>query len=111
MRVDLVGWSLLMIALAMGFSVLHKAGKETNRILKMAGYVIGAIVLITSLVLAVSDLSARAKMGRGGVTGPRRTTTAPTRPATAPKINVPTIPKVPTAPKVETPAIPTPPTP
>ena len=106
MRVDLVGWSLLLIALAMGYSVLIKAGKTDNKNLKMLGYVIGIIVLAACLVLVLSDLGSRIRLRRGAMVGPRRTTGTPARPFTAPNINMPAIPRAPKSAIETVPAVP-----
>jgi len=104
MRVDLVGWALLMIALAMGYSVFIKTGKTDNKNLKMLGYVIGVIILAAVLILAISDLGSRIRMRRGVMTGPRRTA-MPARP----NINIPAIPRAPKIAPETVPNIPTPP--
>ena len=100
MRVDLVGWALLLIALALGFSVLHKAAKDTSKILKLLGNVIGIIILVVCLVLAISDLSSRMRVKKGPMVGPRRAGDI-TRPVTPP-----TLPKMPVMPKTEVPPAP-----
>ena len=109
MRVDLVGWSLLLIALAMGYSVCIKAGRAENKALKMIGYIIGVIILVVSLALALSDLGARVRFRKGAMVGPQRPAGVPTRPFTAP--NIPTIPKAPKSATETVPAIPKAPTP
>ncbi|MDP3790006.1 MAG: hypothetical protein Q8R48_06345 [Candidatus Omnitrophota bacterium] len=90
MRVDLVGWALLLIALAMSYSVLIKTGKTDNKNLKMLGYIISVIILAAVLILAISDLGSRVRMKRGGIAGPRRTA-APVKPG----VNMPAIPRSP----------------
>ncbi|MFH0839722.1 MAG: hypothetical protein V1883_01745 [Candidatus Omnitrophota bacterium] len=107
MRVDLVGWALLMIALAMSFSVLHKAAKDTDKKLKLLGNVIGIIILAACLVLAIGDLSARIRTRRPAAAMPRRAGET-RRPVTTPRV-APMLPKVPTAPRTAAPVIPAPP--
>ncbi len=92
MRVDLVGWSLLLIALAMSYSVFVKAVKMDNKNLKLLGYVIGVAILAVVLVLAIFDLGFRIRMKRGPIVGSRRIA-APVRP----NINLPAFPKTPKA--------------
>ncbi len=107
MRVDLVGWSLLLIALAMSYSVFVKAVKMDNKNLKLLGYVIGVVTLAVVLVLAIFDLGFRVRMKRGPIAGSRRIT-APVRP----NVNLPAIPKMPkTSPEAKPvmPNIPAPP--
>ena len=55
MRVDLVGWALLMIALAMSFSVLHKAAKDTDKKLRILGNIIGIVILVYLIYIAGFD--------------------------------------------------------
>ena len=95
MRIDLVGWSLLLIALAMGYSACVKANKETNQILKIAGYVIGIIILAASLLLALGEASTN--MRRKNMM-PRRGADL-TRPTMLPRENMPNLPAFPRAPK------------
>ncbi len=101
MRVDLVGWALLMIALALGFSVLHKAAKDTDKKLKILGNVIGIIILVVCLVLAISDLSSRIRVRKGPMVAPRRAGDI-TRPVTPPAL-----PKMPVVPRTEVLPVPT----
>ncbi|MBU4377161.1 MAG: hypothetical protein KKD29_06795 [Candidatus Omnitrophica bacterium] len=107
MRIDLVGWALLMIALAMSFSVLHKAAKDTDKKLKLLGNVIGIIILVACLVLAIGDLSSRIRTRRPGTVMPRRA--GETRQSVTPSRVAPTLPKIPTAPRTAVPVIPAPP--
>ena len=106
-RVDLVGWSLVLIALAMGYSVCVKASRADNRTIKMIGYIIGIIVIAASLVLALSDLGTRIRTRRGTPMLPGRPAAGiPTRPFNAPNVNMPTMPRAPKAVIQPAPAVP-----
>ena len=111
MRVDLVGWSLLLISLAMGYSVLIKTGKTDNKNLKMLGYVIGVIILAAVLVLAIYDLGSRTRMRRGAVSGPLQRGAAGMNMPTRPNANLPALPRAPRVTPEKAPAMPAIPTP
>ena len=99
MRVDLGGWALLLIAMAIAYFVCLKASKEGTKLFQYGGYAIGVIILVISLILAISDVGSR--ISRRRRTAPRRS--AVTRPTTRPRTQAPQIPKravtVPEAPK------------
>ncbi|MEA3306112.1 MAG: hypothetical protein U9R52_04785 [Candidatus Omnitrophota bacterium] len=82
MRVDLGAWALLLIAMAIAYFVCLKASKEGAKLFKYGGYAIGIIMLVISLILAITDVGSR--MAR------RRRPVARKKPAaarTAPKIS------------------------
>lgn len=92
MRVDLAAWSLLLIALGIGYLICLKAGKEGGKLFKYGGYVIGVIILVASLLLAACDLGARLSRRRAL---PRRIERATTRPKTMPSVETPSAPRLP----------------
>ena len=78
----LAGWALLSVALGIGYLVCLKANKEESKLFRYTGYVIGIIILITSLALAISDFTSRRARQV-----PRRDTTTPrTQRREAPKL-------------------------
>ena len=111
MRVDLVGWALLLIALAMGYSVLIKTGKTDNKNLKMLGYIIGVIILAAVLILAIFDLGLRIRMKRGMTTNPMQRRADNMNIPARPNFNIPAIPRAPKAVPEKVPAMPVIPTP
>ncbi|MDD5679889.1 MAG: hypothetical protein PHI59_01450 [Candidatus Omnitrophica bacterium] len=105
-RVDLVGWSLMLIALAMAYSVFIKAGRAESKSLKSIGYVIGIIIVAGCLILAILDVGARIRIKKGAAIGPRRTTGLTTaKPIATPKANVP-VPRLPRSAAETAPVIP-----
>lgn len=110
-RVDLVGWALLLIALAMSYSVLIKTEKTDNKNLKMLGYVISVIILIAVLILAISDLGLRIRMRRGVTTSPMQRRIGSMNIPARPNINIPAIPRAPKAVPEKAPLMPVVPTP
>ena len=100
MRVDLLGWSVLLIALAMGYLVCVKANKQENNVLKLAGYIIGIIVVLVSVILALSNLKDTMTRRPAATTRPR--TGAVTRPPAIPRENLPKVPTIPTIPQTGT---------
>jgi hypothetical protein len=93
MRLDLGGWALLLIAMAIAYFVCLKADKEGTRLFKYGGYAIGVIILVISLILAISDVKTRFRRRR---VAPRTSTrSAPSRPTIRPRMQPPAIPKTP----------------
>ena len=85
-RIDLIGWALLLIAIATAYIVCLKASKEESRLFKYGGYAVGIFILVVSLILAISNLVSHA--GRGRVPALRRAG-ALTRPTIAPGTKAP----------------------
>lgn len=90
MRVDLGGWGLLLIAMAIAYFVCLKASKEGTKLFQYGGYAIGIIILAISLILAISDVGSR--IGRQRAMSRRRKTI---RPPTMPRMEPPEMPKIP----------------
>lgn len=111
MRVDLVGWALLLIAFAMGYSVLIKTGKTDNKNLKMLGYIIGVVILAVVLILAIFDLGSRIRMRRGITTNLLQRRAGNMNVPVRPNINIPAIPRAPKAVQETAPLMPVIPTP
>ena len=80
MRIDLGGWALLLIAVAIAYFICLKASKEGTKLFKYGGYAIGVIILVISLILAISDVGARLRRRRVTPTRTRRTTRSLTVP-------------------------------
>ncbi|MBL7072125.1 MAG: hypothetical protein ISS26_08190 [Candidatus Omnitrophica bacterium] len=78
MRLDIGAWSLLLIAIGIGYLVCLKASKEGTKLFKNAGYAIGIIILVAGMVLVVCDLGTRITRSRR--TAQRRTQTRSARP-------------------------------
>jgi len=91
-RIDLGAWALLLIAIGMGYFVLLKASKEGAKLFKYGGYVIGIIILLASLIFALSDIGNRIIRRRDILRRTRRMTTPPT---TIPKVEIPKLPILP----------------
>ena len=77
-RVDLTGWALVLIAMAIAYFVCLKASKEGSKVFQYGGYAIGVIILVISLILAIGDI-ARMRPRR---IPPRRSGISPTIPRT-----------------------------
>ena len=85
MRAEFGSWVLLLIAIGIGYFVCLKASKEGTKLFKYGGYVIGIIILATSLIFAFGGLVSRIRQRRRVM--PRRRTTRPvTRPTARPEI-------------------------
>ena len=83
MRIDLAGWALLLIAMAVGYLICLRASKEGSKLFKNSGYAIGIIILAASLILAICNMWSSSK--RRQAVAPRRTDRTMTRPATRTK--------------------------
>lgn len=81
-----------MIAIALAYFVCLKASKEGTKLFKNGGYIIGVIILVVSLILAISDLGNRIRRRR---TMSRRTRRTTTRPTTIPRVTPPERPTLP----------------
>ena len=97
MRIDLGGWALLLIAVAIAYFVCLKASKEGTKLFQYGGYAIGVIILAISLILAISDIGTR--IARRRRVAPRRPATQATRPTTRTRAQTQVIPKVPDLPQ------------
>ena len=59
MRIDLQAWSILLIALGVGYFVCLKASKETGKLFRRGGCIIGVVILALCVIMALSDLGSR----------------------------------------------------
>lgn len=112
LRIDLTGWALLMIAMAVGYLICLKASKESTKLYKLSGVVIGLIIIITSLALVVTTIINNVKTGSARARTRRAASTrmAPTVRPRLPQVpsgrnvptRIPTIPELPKAPTMPT---------
>lgn len=59
MKIDLQAWSILLIALGVGYFVCLKASKETGKLFRRGGCIIGVVILALCVIMALSDLGSR----------------------------------------------------
>ncbi len=94
MRVDMQGWALLLIAVGIAYFIFLKAHKEGIRLLRYTGYAFTVLILVASLIVAVSDISYRTRRQRYTPRTRRTSTTINTN-----RPRVPQIPQIPQLPR------------
>ena len=91
-RIDLAAWAFLLIAIGMGYLICLKASKESAKLFKYGGYVIGILIVVVSLALMLYDLGSRVRRQK---TLPRYDRKMPSIPIREPRVNIPEVPKLP----------------